>query len=636
MAREHKTSAQLWGTLEELLLACAVNRHGTNSWDSIALELQNRRICSSSSSLLPSFTPQLCQDKFMDLKRRFISPNDAAFSSSLVDQLRRIRVEELRREVQQRDVSIVSLELKVKRLVEERERSLKDETDLDDRQNNLPPQIIAGKHTAGEDSGDIGDRSFNESNSTSQKPEDATTTTTTTTTIVKDEQNDEGEVVGQKKAQVKTEPVEPGAANESDLVRTGKGPGNERVNGEEPNNKKQMSDVQSSSSLSKKKRRSGSSRGESSSGEEREENEFSPAKMRVSAVKPESLIRLLRIIRSHRLGSAFDRRQRSQESERYKNLIKQHMDLQRIQSRLDKGVYSGCTTKFFRDLLLLFNNITVFHRQTSPEYIAAQELRALVLKEMSDKLRKHSLQLMTLKPETDQPPVSLSKPNKSSTIVACSKRSSIKALAQNATRRGDKKEREIEEKPKETEKVDTSSFVGIDDKGIGKKRSKERAVSGRRNSLRASSKNGETKHEYGGNELSSHDALELKVDKKENMARKKQGAASFLQRMKQNSPSKVTEKDDNNDYDDDDVDDSDDESKDSKEKARGRRREVKRVTRSSGGRGAREESGRVKRGVGRPSKRAAAESTTGKRGRDNVENEVGVGGTGRARKRSRR
>ncbi|XVF04611.1 hypothetical protein REPUB_Repub05bG0099200 [Reevesia pubescens] len=633
MAREHVTSAQPWGTLEELLLACAVNRHGTRSWDSIALELQNRRISSSSScyssssSLLPSFTPQLCKDKFFDLKRRFISPNQAVSSSSLVDHLRRIRVEELRREVQQRDVSIVSLELKVKRLVEERERILKKDTDLDDRHNNLSPDIIAGIPTAGDDSGDLDDRSFNESNSTSQKPEEATTTI-----IGKEEQNDAGEVVGEKKEHVITEAVEPGDENEADPVRTGKGPGNEGVNGD---NKKQMSDVQSSAGLSKKKRCSGS---KSSSGEERETegDEVSPAKKAASAVKPHSLVRLLGIIRSHRLGSAFDRRKRSQESERYKTLIRQHMDLQRIQTRLDKGVYSDCSKKFFRDLLVLFNNAIIFHRKNSPEYIAAQELRALVLKEMTDKLRKRPPQPVTLKPKTDQPAVPLSKPNKSSTIVSCSKRSSIKALTENATKRGDKQEKEVEEKPKANESKVTSSFIGIDDKGIRKKRSKERPVSGRRNSLRTSSKNGETKHEYGGNELSSHDALELKVDKIENMARKKQGAASFLERMKQNSPSEMTEKDDDNDDDDDDDDDSEVESKDDKEeKVRGSKRDMKRVTRSSGGRGAREESGRVKRGVGRPPKRDAA-GPTGKKRRDNVGNEVGVGVTGRARKRSRR
>lgn len=284
------------------------------------------------------------------------------------------------------------------------------------------------------------------------------------------------------------------------------------------------------------------------------------------------------------------------------------MDLQRIQTRLDKGVYSECSAKFWRDLLLFFNNLIVFHHKSSPERIAAQQLRALVLKEMTHMLPKQS--------ETDDG----AKPKESSTIVACGKRRSSKAVTKN-TRRGDEKERGVEQK-----KVDGSCTIAIDDMGIRKKRSKERVVSGRRNSLRTSSTSEETKHEYGGNELSSHDAVEMKVDNKKennnnnnnNKARKKQGAASFLKRMKQNSPSEVTEKDE------DDDDDSEDENKDEKEKGR-----VERVTRSSGGRRA-----RSKRGVGRPPK-VVAEST-GKRGRDNVENEVGLGGTGRARKRGRR
>jgi hypothetical protein len=104
MDREHGASAQPWGTLEELLLACAVIRHGTKSWDSIAMELQSR------SSTLPStLTPQYCRDKFDDLKKRFMPEKDDESASLLpmVDELRRIRVEELRREVQRRDVSIV-------------------------------------------------------------------------------------------------------------------------------------------------------------------------------------------------------------------------------------------------------------------------------------------------------------------------------------------------------------------------------------------------------------------------------------------------------------------------------------------------------------------------------------------------
>ncbi|KAE8735502.1 Alpha/beta-Hydrolases superfamily protein [Hibiscus syriacus] len=171
------------------------------------------------------------------------------------------------------------------------------------------------------------------------------------------------------------------------------------------------------------------------------------------------------------------------------------MDLQRIESRLDKGVYSECSTKFFRDLLLLFN-IIGFHRKSSPERTAAEQLRALVLKEMNHKLPKQD---------------DSSKPSKSSTMVPCGKRTSSKAVIK------DGKERVVEEKQKANEKkIDASPFAATNT---------------------TLSKSGDSNHEYGGNELSSHDAVELKVDtkKENNKARKKQGAASFLKRMKQNS-----------------------------------------------------------------------------------------------------
>lgn len=104
MARQpHPQPPPPWGTFEELLLACAVNRHGTDSWESIATEVQNR------TSTFSSLTSQNCIEKFSDLKRRFgfgfsTTQNDTA---SLIDELRKLRVEELRREVQRCDVSIV-------------------------------------------------------------------------------------------------------------------------------------------------------------------------------------------------------------------------------------------------------------------------------------------------------------------------------------------------------------------------------------------------------------------------------------------------------------------------------------------------------------------------------------------------
>lgn len=104
MDRKHEMSVQPWGTLAELLLVCAVSRHGTNNWDSIAMELQNRTFTFSP-------TPQNCEDKFHILQRRFNfeSPNDDESVSliPMVDELRRLRVEELRREVRLCDVSIL-------------------------------------------------------------------------------------------------------------------------------------------------------------------------------------------------------------------------------------------------------------------------------------------------------------------------------------------------------------------------------------------------------------------------------------------------------------------------------------------------------------------------------------------------
>ncbi|KAB1227858.1 hypothetical protein CJ030_MR1G012652 [Morella rubra] len=220
-------------------------------------------------------------------------------------------------------------------------------------------------------------------------------------------------------------------------------------------------------------------------------------------------------------------------------------------------------------------------------------------------------------------------------MVVCGKRSSMKTLiAEGAHRKVEKREKEVEEKPDVSRKKNDASFVKIEEKGIRKKRTKE--ILGRRSS-RTSNKGGEMKHEYGVNELSSHDSMEVKMDKKENTVKKKQGAASFLKRMKQNSSSEVLE----------DADDSDEDSKESRsekeKKRRGRKREgikrEERVTRSStGGRGGREEnSAKVKRGVGRPPKRpeSVAIVAVGRRGRDNGETD-GVGGAGRSRKRSKR
>ncbi|KAK9273242.1 hypothetical protein L1049_018049 [Liquidambar formosana] len=693
-----------WGTLEELLLACAVNRHGTKRWDSVVMEIQSR------SSNLPSLTPHNCKQKFHDLMRRFIDGFDGTDRCDesemerlvpMVDELRRLRVAELRREVQRRDVSIVSLQSKVKKLEDEREQSLKEndreeeaaadlrkdreeEEERERERREVSPEKAAVKSISGEDSDYRGNGSYNESNSTNHK----------------------GEIRGSDEPKETAEPPEPGA-DEPDPTRTeskpvGDGSNNSNLDtvtkkrggvlkvakaaipaggigesnelgesGAESKREgkegtKQSSDVQSSASLSKGKRRrrrrgggGGFGIGSCSSGEDPEGDEVSPATKRI-AVKSQPLVRFLGIIRSHKLGSMFERRLRSQETEKYKNLIRQHMDLETVQSRLDKGVYSDCIQRFFRDLLLLSNNAVVFFRKNSPESLAAHELRALVLKEMANNMRKPTP--ITIKSEPEQQPgqtrvkpktTNYHKTSSTPAMVACRKRSNVK------------RERTFEEKPKVDEKkseVDDDDDDNDDDdennndddddeeKSVMKRRMKKKSVLGRR-STRTRSKNGETpKHECGSNVLSSHDDLEAKIENKDSTVKKKQGAARFLKRMKQNSPP-------NEVGTVEDVDVSEDESKDGKmeKKRRGKRRDgrkVRVVTRSTGGRDVgrevKEQNGQVKRGVGRPPKRQASACTlgtlppgggTGKRRREGggvPEVVVVVATSGRPRKRSKR
>lgn len=363
-----------------------------------------------------------------------------------------------------------------------------------------------------------------------------------------------------------------------------------------------------------------------------------------------------------------------QESDRYKKLIKQHIDIRTILSRVERGFYSDSLERFFRDLLLLFTNFILFFKKTSQECAAAYELRALVIKDMSDKLHK--------KPTVDKHPNS--KSTRHSTIVPCSGlRSSVKAkseipAASTSKKGGDnsKKDKEIEEKPKVNQQkkvedlsLDRDEHNNRTSSSIKKKRSDERSsVSGRRNPRSSSSNNSksvETKHKCGGNELSSHDMTMFNRKEKDkvvktttatvnsNTNKKKQGVASFLKRMKQNSPGEVAAdeeededegKDEVESQDDASKNDEDEEEEEQERKRQGNKNEVRRVTRSGRGGGRVVEkdgigkSRRAVRTTGGSNKRSSTggppETRMGKRGR-----ETNVGGkseVGRSKKRTRR
>ncbi|KAG4130129.1 hypothetical protein ERO13_D09G123700v2 [Gossypium hirsutum] len=686
MAKHHSfPEKQTWGTWEELLLACAVHRYGNNSWDSVAMELQKR----TSTFQHLFFTPLSCQQKFQDLKRRFAENGDDGettnnnISTSTVpwlDELRRLRVAELRREVQQYDLSIVSLQMKVQKLKEEREQSLTEngkETEKSDlerekgsekKEDNETENITRRPVNSREES-ERENHSVNESNSTDPKEESPGT--------------------GPDEAKVEPEPVEPdggetgkevqsvkpggeASCNGScDSVAKGSAENSERVDpretgdspesvaeskGEEPN--RESSDVQSSASLSGKEKKNAEP-------DEPDNGELDQSlSIKKVSVESQPLVALLDIFRSHKLGSLFERRLEIQKTPDYSNLIRQHLDLETIGMRVEEGWYSGCKSKFFRDLLLLLTNAIIFFGKESSEHAAAIEFRQLVSKEIRTQFRNSSVlpkeqsssrvpeSQMPLKPE---PQLSLSlsmKPKLSVPLIACRKRSSIAAKSSTSSS-GQEKKRQLlaslmNEKPALGWKQHDKS---IEESPVAKKRTRESSASGsRKASKNAKARSNTNTNKNPGTNTnaaisskggSSNDNSESKGGEKEKSnsktaSSKKPSAANFLNRMRSslsgNEPLTETLKG---------VISSD------KGKGGGDAGEHKKSSASSKGdqqkdrtptprtRSGGKRTSPAKRSTGRPPKRVPATQSAppGKRGREAVENHSGGG---QAKKRSRK
>ncbi|KAB2066091.1 hypothetical protein ES319_A09G135500v1 [Gossypium barbadense] len=687
MAKPHSfPEKQTWGTWEELLLACAVHRYGNNSWDSVAMELQKR----TSTFQHLFFTPLSCQQKFQDLKRRFAendnddcettNNNNSTITVPWLDELRRLRVAELRREVQQYDLSIVSLQMKVQKLKEEREQSLTkngketEKSDLErekgsEKKEENETENITRRPVNSREESERENHSVNESNSTDPKEESPGT--------VPDEAKDEPEPVepdgGETGKEVQS--VKPGgeaSCNGScDSVAKGSAENSERVDpretgdspesvaeskGEEPN--RESSDVQSSASLSGKEKKNAEP-DEPDNGE----LDQSPSIKKVS-VESQPLVAFLEIFRSHKLGSFFERRLGSQKTPDYSNLIRQHLDLETIGMRVEEGWYSGCKSKFFRDLLLLLTNAIIFFGKESSEYAAAIEFRQLVSKEIGTQFRNSSVlpkeqsssrvpeSQMSLKPE---PQLSLSlsmKPKLSVPLIACRKRSSITAKSSTSSS-GQEKKRQLlaslmNEKPALGWKQHDKS---TEESPVAKKRTRESSASGSRKASKNAKarSNTNTSKNPGTNTNaaisskggSSNDNSESKGGEKEKSnsktaSSKKPSAANFLNRMRSslsgNEPLTETLKGvitsdkgkgggDAGEHKKNSASSKGDQQKDRTPTTR---------TRSGGKR-----TSPAKRSTGRPPKRVPATQSAppGKRGREAVENHSGGG---QAKKRSRK
>ncbi|KAL6534601.1 hypothetical protein OROGR_013276 [Orobanche gracilis] len=569
-----------WGTWEELILAFAVNRHGTESWDSIASELQKR---TSDPNL--SLTAQNCRSKYLDLRRRFVvapPPSDdfdgggggksgvEESAAPLLEELRKLRVAELRQEVQRYDLNIESLEVTVKRMEDERERSLRRENIESDLENkseeekmDIQPEAEAEAESGGVPAvGEEMDKdrlSVNESNSTDPGAEKLGTGEKDSEPVgtgVQEIGQDQLVQTNKEPAGLKFEPDQKSVREDSCNGSSNSIEKSDRKGQDEPvadsidlaeseaesgggeEAAKENSDVQSTASRSKKEEGSDMIRRENTSGVERGHKDQSRTVKDLSA-ESQPLFDFLQAIRAHKVGSVFERRLRSQETPKYQKLILQHIDLETVETRLKQGWYSRARIKFFRDLLLLVNNALVFFSKNSPEANAASEIRTIISKGLishinskSDSSSGKQMSLtslsMSMKEEPGEPSHSaMLKPRIPGSLIVCRKRSSI------AAKSSDKKK---EQTSLEKDSKKPSNNISEEPK-ITKKRTRDDRFSPTlpANMKKNGKSNQPNKNGKGG------PASEPKIDNKNTQQTasdsKKRGAANFLNRMKQGSSS---------------------------------------------------------------------------------------------------
>ncbi|KAB2631437.1 hypothetical protein D8674_008956 [Pyrus ussuriensis x Pyrus communis] len=652
-----------WGTWEELLLAGAVHRFGTQSWNSVATELRKR------SSNLHLLTPHACKRKFHDLHRRFNHSDNMSAASDddkspipWLDQLRQRRLDELRRELQRYDRSIVCLQSKVKRLKEVREHSLwetekpveKSDLEKTGEEEIKPDDVLPEKKDI---SGDLlvhDGQSFDESNTTDRKPEEPGTgyagtgngsdpnkpvepagkeigsAEKSSNPAVEDSCNGSSDSVAKEPAGMESEKGNSGELRESMAESKGGEEGTKE-------SRQSSSEVKSSVRLSRK---AGNDPEPVGPGEpsEPEQEDRSPATKRVP-VESQPLVDFLAILRCHKFASLFECRLHSQDNPIYTKMIRQHLDFEMVQTRLEGGWYSHCSRMlFFRDLLIIYNNAIVFFGKMSPEYKAACELRSLVSKEMARLAPKQDApseeEILTqpappLNPDPETSDSFLAKSKLSLPLNACCKRSSIAARASTSSLGPDtrKKQATCDVKPAVNWKQKEESSDEIEKFRVTKKRRKEGLGSSTRNNT---SKNVRTRS-YTNNNRSS-DANENSESKAEtekkrvvssnensgtktetekkrnnNASGKKRSAANFLMKSSSSKTGSLLET-----------------SKNPENNSKGRRAEQRKngngkgntqndqgSRRSSGGRQATKEQERPsKRSAGRPSKRAAAAAPT--------------------------
>ncbi|KAL6538647.1 hypothetical protein OROGR_012635 [Orobanche gracilis] len=268
-----------------------------------------------------AFTPQACKEKYEDLQRRYSGSSTAWF-----DELRKQRVAELKRELAKSDDSIGSLESKIKSLKGERKNYVRDEPQPS---SNLTEPL--GLETS------------NNENSAGSFIED----TITRANRSFENQDNNRDVCSHKL-------VESNSGNGGVVTRKRRG---QRIRKAHSNRSVKETSVGGSDNL-----------------KEPSSNDCGPL------VRKDRLLGIFECVAESEPAAVFRHRMDSQKRARYRRVIKQHVDIGIIRSRIiGRSIRSA--KELFRDLLLVANNALVFYSRRTREYKSAASLRHLVMKE---------------------------------------------------------------------------------------------------------------------------------------------------------------------------------------------------------------------------------------------------------------
>ncbi|KAL0363359.1 UNVERIFIED_CONTAM: hypothetical protein Scaly_1291100 [Sesamum calycinum] len=359
-----------WGTWEELILGGAVLRHGTQDWNVVASELQAR-------SLYPhSFTPEVCKAKYEDLLRRYCG------STAWFEELRKRRVAELKRELARSEDSIGSLESKIKSLEAEKQSSNHADYGSSQTESPLPPALNSdGTESSGKEvsKDEYSAGSFTKDTRTrtswlcERHPQEMETDTKPDVSVSSEQDKDLsiGKVVGAGYGQGVTIRKRRGQRKRKDSNRAVK----EASVGESDN----LGSSNIASTTQKEASTSDCARTIRDSG-------INNRNGGSHTVKRHNLMEIFQSVARSEPAAVFRHRMDSQKRARYRKVIKQHLDIGTIRSRI-MGQSIKSAKELFRDLLLLANNALVFYSRRTREYKSALSLRQLVMKEYKQQCR---------------------------------------------------------------------------------------------------------------------------------------------------------------------------------------------------------------------------------------------------------